>query len=130
MRVGYKTDILGWQALDLVERLGGRWSGGGGLCRCPAHEDRSPSLSVRAGAKRLLLHCFAGCSAGRVLEALKAQGLLLPGSGPAGGRRSTVGDRRSVAAARRIWDAGRAIDGTLASRYLARRGISSSSPEL
>ena len=33
----------------LVERLGGRWSDSGGMCRCPAHEDRTPSLSVRPG---------------------------------------------------------------------------------
>lgn len=36
----------------------GKWQG-----HCPAHQDRSPSLSIRAGSDgRVLLHCFAGCS--------------------------------------------------------------------
>ena len=36
---------------------------GGYLVRCPAHEDRSPSLSICDGRDgRVLLHCFAGCT--------------------------------------------------------------------
>ena len=32
------------------------------LARCPAHDDRSPSLSVAEGDNgRTLIHCFAGC---------------------------------------------------------------------
>jgi hypothetical protein len=46
----------------LVERLGGRWTASGGICRCPAHDDRTPSLSVRAGRRRLLLHCYESCA--------------------------------------------------------------------
>lgn len=38
---------------------------------CPAHDDRGPSLSIRETSDgRILLHCFAGCSAGAILEAL------------------------------------------------------------
>ena len=41
------------------ERGPGRWS-----ARCPSHDDKSPSLSVREGDEgTVLLHCFAGCSA-------------------------------------------------------------------
>lgn len=29
--------------------------------RCPAHDDRSPSLSIREVGDRVLLHCHAGC---------------------------------------------------------------------
>jgi hypothetical protein len=44
----------------------GRW-----LARCPSHDDRSPSLSIRElDDGRTLLHCFAGCSATDVLEAV------------------------------------------------------------
>ena len=39
--------------------------------RCPAHDDRTPSLSVRAGTDgRVLLLCRAGCPTERVLEAI------------------------------------------------------------
>jgi hypothetical protein len=38
---------------------------------CPAHRDRSPSLSIKqADDGRVLLHCFAGCSAGDVTAAI------------------------------------------------------------
>jgi len=36
----------------------GQW-----LARCPAHDDREPSLSVgETSDKAVLLHCFAGCT--------------------------------------------------------------------
>ena len=40
--------------------------------RCPAHEDRSPSLSVRLTHDRILLHCHAGCDVEDILRALGA----------------------------------------------------------
>jgi hypothetical protein len=44
----------------------GRW-----ICRCPAHEDCSPSLSLReADDGRVLIHCFGGCPTLLVLQAL------------------------------------------------------------
>lgn len=50
-----------------VRRTGpGRW-----LARCPAHDDRGPSLSIRElDDERVLLHCFAGCEAPAVLAAV------------------------------------------------------------
>ena len=54
----------------LVERLGGRWTANGGLCRCPAHDDRTPSLSVRPGRTRLRLHGLAGGSPEEILPSL------------------------------------------------------------
>lgn len=53
--------------LDKVRPTGpGRW-----LARCPAHEDRSPSLSIRETDEgAALLHCFAGCTAAAVLAAV------------------------------------------------------------
>jgi hypothetical protein len=39
--------------------------------QCPAHEDRSPSLSIeRKPDGMLLVHCFAGCDIGDVTNAL------------------------------------------------------------
>jgi hypothetical protein len=51
--------------LEGVRRAGAGWS-----AKCPAHEDRHPSLSITAGDDRLLLHCHAGCSGENVLHAL------------------------------------------------------------
>ncbi len=48
-----------------------RKAGAGYTARCPAHEDRTASLSVTAGNDgRLLLHCFAGCSIGDITGAI------------------------------------------------------------
>ncbi len=63
----------------LLQRLEGtgakpRRSGRGWLCRCPAHEDRSASLSIaEAEDGRALLHCFAGCQAVAVVHVLGLQ---------------------------------------------------------
>ena len=49
-------------------------SGNGYSCRCPAHEDRSPSLTIGIGADcRVLLNCKAGCSFDAVLESLRLE---------------------------------------------------------
>jgi DNA primase len=41
------------------------------MSQCPAHADKSPSLSVCETADgRILIHCFAGCGVHDVLDAL------------------------------------------------------------
>lgn len=41
------------------------------IARCPAHDDKSPSLAVTyADDGRILIHCFAGCEAHDVLAAV------------------------------------------------------------
>lgn len=112
----------------LVERLGGRWGADGGMCRCPAHSDRMPSLSVRPGRSRLLFHCFAGCEPSAILRALKASGLLDPYSKVAGESAGRGFDRN--AAALRLWREGRSIARTPAAAYLASRGLEIHSAEL
>ena len=60
-------------AARLLDRLEGvrqtgpdRW-----LARCPAHDDRHPSLSIREiDNDRVLVHCFTGCDAQAVLSAV------------------------------------------------------------
>lgn len=123
------TDGLVYSSLEqegraLVERLGGRWAGNGGLCLCPAHDDRSPSLSVRPGRARLLLHCFAGCTAREILDALKSGRLIAPGAPVASNTERCP--RRSPdlqASAIRLWGAARAVENTPAALYLASRGL-------
>jgi hypothetical protein len=61
--------------LDLVRR-----SPRGFMARCPAHDDRVPSLSVRELYDRVALHCFAGCLEADVWRALD---LEPPGGTPA-----------------------------------------------
>lgn len=55
------------QRLDKVKKTGAdKWQ-----ARCPAHEDKGPSLAVREMEDgRILLHCFAGCGAAEVLGAV------------------------------------------------------------
>src|SRR5438094_3027288 len=58
-------DIL--TRLENVHRSGQGW-----IACCPAHQDRSPSLSVRAGDHgETLIHCHAGCTAGEIVQALR-----------------------------------------------------------
>jgi hypothetical protein len=40
------------------------------IAKCPAHQDRSPSLAIKQVDERVLLHCFAGCSAVDIVEAV------------------------------------------------------------
>jgi putative DNA primase/helicase len=40
------------------------------VARCPAHDDRDPSLSVALKDGRVLVHCFAGCAPDEVLGAV------------------------------------------------------------
>lgn len=60
------------RVLDAIDRGGGAVERHGrrASCRCPAHDDRSPSLSVTAGETRVLVHCHAGCDTDDVLAAL------------------------------------------------------------
>ena len=52
--------------LESVAEVGqGRW-----IAKCPAHDDRSPSFSIREVDDRILAHCFAGCDIGDVLAAI------------------------------------------------------------
>ena len=53
--------------LDKVKRTGtDRW-----LACCPAHDDRSPSLSVRATDDgTVLLKCWSGCGAADIVQAV------------------------------------------------------------
>jgi len=41
------------------------------LCRCPAHDDYSPSLHLREDEQGLLCFCFAGCSRADIDDALE-----------------------------------------------------------
>lgn len=60
----------------IAKALGGRKAGSGWTARCPAHDDRTPSLSIRdAEDNKVLVRCHAGCDQERVITALRRRGL-------------------------------------------------------
>ena len=64
-------------AQEITKALGGRWHGAYGMARCPAHDDRDPSLSVRDGVDgEPVFHCFAGCDWRNIKDVLRAKGIL------------------------------------------------------
>lgn len=121
-------------AREICARLKGRWTGHSGTAPCPAHEDRSPSLSLsetRDG--RVLVYCHAGCGQDAVIDALRKLGLWNAGNAttdpsyPAYAAQPYDGIRDKSERVRRreaqdIWDAGRSAQGTLVSTYLRARG--------
>lgn len=119
------TEPLERRAREIVESLRGTWRRGKGMCCCPAHDDRTPSLSVTLGRKAILLHCFAGCTNAEIIAALRRHGVetreLFSGAGAPLAPRE-VPDR-SADNARRLWQAARPLPGTPAAAFLSARGI-------
>lgn len=124
----------------IARALGGRRSGSGWVARCPAHDDRQPSLSIGCGRDgAVLVRCHAGCEQEKVISALRARGVW-----PDNCRHHAPAfcappqktqnhspyrdDRRRQDAALSIWRASAPASGTLAATYLASRGISLSPP--
>jgi len=58
-------------AAELADRLGARSAGEGSWsAKCPAHEDRNPSLSIGTGDNGgVVVHCHAGCPTEAVVTA-------------------------------------------------------------
>lgn len=114
------------RAKAIVEQLGGVWHGMRGECRCPAHDDATPSLSVRLGDTAILFHCFAGCTPVEVMKALQRKRLHDRGAVAM----PTASPKRDMGAlALRLWQASRPIAGTLAEEYLLARGLSAPFPK-
>lgn len=59
------NDLL--QHLNKIKRTGpNRW-----MACCPAHDDKSPSLTIRElDDGRVLVHCFSGCSIEEILSSV------------------------------------------------------------
>lgn len=58
------------RVLERLRERGMAWGYRSRYFRCPAHEDRSPSLSLAEGEDRVLIYCFAGCSVREIVAAL------------------------------------------------------------
>ena len=125
------------RAAELAHALGGWKVGQAWAARCPAHDDRRPSLSIRDAADgKLLVHCFAGCTQAQVISALQDRGLW-----PTNHRhhdktirpkkpRSTYDQpgRKGTEAASRIWQSAKPAPGTLVEVYLQARDICTAPP--
>lgn len=131
MRSSTRNPALETAAAELVRALGGKWSAAGGMCHCPAHEDSTPSLSVRVGSQSLLFKCFAGCTAVDVLRAIRRRRIEIPRDSARPAPDDTLGANAHMAArAQEIWQQAIPIEGTLGARYLASRAIDRSSSSL
>lgn len=115
----------------------GEWRNGEGSACCPAHEDKTPSLSISDGRNGWpVLFCHAGCSQDEVLDALRRLGLWPESrdgyveSARPKPKQEPKPDKHPTAYARRIWRQARPIAGTAAERYLREhRGIAGPLPE-
>ena len=117
----------------IAHALGGRKMGGRWMARCPAHDDRTPSLSIREAADgKVLVRCHAGCEQEHVIEALRSRGLWTDRRPRLLGRRAAApkverqpdqdGARRSREALT-IWRSTMLASGTAVEAYLGSRGL-------
>jgi putative DNA primase/helicase len=119
-------------AETIAGALGGRKAGQGWTARCPANDDREPSLSICDADGKVLVRCHAGCDQRDVIVALKARGLwdglIRPHHRHARRRKVTEPqpdqqqpDRSAAALA--IWQSTIPAAGTPVENYLAARGL-------
>lgn len=107
----------------------------GFVCRCPAHEDKTPSLSIGYSSDgKMLVHCFAGCDQRSVIDALRCLGLRFNLYQVE--RRERVIERRlkdanvgsSASWAARVRNSSSSARGSHVEIYLRRRGVTVSIP--
>jgi putative DNA primase/helicase len=118
-------------AQTIAEALSGRKAGSGWTARCPAHEDRTPSLSIRdSDDGKVLVCCHAGCDQERVIAALRARNLWTGfrlksrrATGPIVKRPSEDNDVRRSKDALAIWQSAMRAHGTVVETYLLSRGL-------
>lgn len=71
MRAPLASTTLPSRAEEIAQRCTqARQHGDGWMVCCPAHDDRSPSLSIAPGDTAVVLHCFAGCAPEAIVAAL------------------------------------------------------------
>jgi len=118
-------------AETIAKALGGRRYGTQWQVRCPSHQDRRPSLSIKDSERGLLVYCHARCTQQSVITALMARGLW---SGTARfdhnesklrvtDKTPDPTDANRTASALKIWNESKPSKGTLVEVYLGSRGI-------
>jgi putative DNA primase/helicase len=123
----------------IAKALGGRKAGAAWMARCPAHDDRAPSLAIAdARDGKVLVRCHAGCDQQDVIAALRARGLwdaderhpacfsMRPDRVPPPEADNDAMRRTEAALA--IWRGSQAAEGTLVETYLQSRGLTTPIP--
>ena len=116
----------------IAKALGGRKVGAAWMARCPVHDDRKPSLSIRDADNKILVRCHAGCEQREVISALWKRGLwavctrrlsrrVFPRS--IAKHQPDVEDGTRSSAALTIWRSSAPAAGTPVETYLAARGL-------
>jgi hypothetical protein len=121
------------KAEAIAKALGGQKAGHGWIVRCPAHDDRDPSLSIRdSDDAKVLVRCHAGCEQAQVIAALRGRGLWTENDRrwPSWTvrrrpieRKPDRDDARRTEAALAIWQSAKPALATPIETYLASRGI-------
>jgi hypothetical protein len=111
---------------EIARALGGKRHGAYWIARCPAHDDRSPSLSIRQGDIGPLVKCHAGCDQRDVIAALRHLGLWPDRGEKADWKPPPKKDRKpepdNRASAQAIWRESVSPLDTPVEVYLASRG--------
>jgi putative DNA primase/helicase len=121
-------------AESIAKALGGHSAGATWMARCPAHEDRVPSLSISSGRNgKVLVRCHAGCDQRDVIVILRERGLWETTGRAlrrfARKRQDGVPDNPDADALKRseaafaLWQASRPVGGTPVATYLRSRGL-------
>jgi putative DNA primase/helicase len=111
-------------AKNLVLAHKGRWFTSYGVCLCPAHPDKNPSLRVNPGRNKLMFHCYAGCDY-RTVETL----ITCSEAAPTrmfcedDTRVNETSQARKDWIAQKLWGMAHPLPRSLASTYLARRHL-------
>ncbi len=131
------TDSIVTSAAGIAKALGGRKVGNSWIARCPAHEDSTPSLSIReANGGTVLVRCHAGCDQGRVIAALRSRGMWAapprrvscPSSRTTRQGQPDRPEARRMDAALAIWRSSTLAVGSLVETYFVSRGLLVSPP--
>jgi putative DNA primase/helicase len=122
-------------ARNIAKALAGRKGSGGWMARCPAHDDREPSLSICDGSDgKVLVRCHAGCEQAQMIAALRSLGLwrydgerrrqfTRHAPRTAANDPADRDDAKRTQVALAIWQAATSATGTLVGTYFISRGL-------
>jgi putative DNA primase/helicase len=91
------------------------------MCRCPAHDDKRPSLSIKEADTKngFIVHCFAGCDYLDIIESLGARGLIEGEKSYEPSKTNKVNSTHALS----IWRECSPLGNSTAEVYLRERGL-------